>query len=142
MTDCIETTRYKNKFGYGCERYEGKVNLSHRVAFAKHHNLPIEQLVGKIVRHTCDNPPCVNPDHLLLGTHQDNMDDMKSRGRENHPGIYGEINPAAKLSDQQVIEIRESYTGAIGEQRVLAKTYGVSTGLISMIINNKVRTVL
>ena len=56
------------------------------------------------VLHTCDNPWCVNPDHLWLGTNRDNMDDKVAKGRHNH----GETHGRAKLTDDLVLEIRAS----------------------------------
>lgn len=85
---------------------------------------------GKHVLHICDNRRCVNPNHLYLGTHQDNMRDMDERGRRNHDLSYylrGERHPNAKLTQAQVDEIKNS-TG-IG-QRKLAVMYGVSHGAI------------
>jgi len=64
---------------------------------------------GQVVRHTCDNPLCVNPDHLLLGTHQDNIRDKVERGRGRVPhNTIGERNPQSKLTEEQVREIRQS----------------------------------
>ncbi len=59
---------------------------------------------GIVVRHTCDVPECINPDHLIPGTHQDNMNDMKQRGRQGK----GEKNSQAKLTEKQVREILKS----------------------------------
>ncbi len=64
--------------------------------------------VGMLVRHICDTPSCVNPEHLLIGTHVDNMNDMKRRGRGFGPGL-GEKHPRAKLTGEQVCLIREAY---------------------------------
>ena len=67
--------------GYGCVRVHGKLYLNHRVSYEYHHG-PIPE--GLIVRHTCDNPPCFNPDHLLVGTHADNARDKVERGRHHY----------------------------------------------------------
>ena len=69
-------TRYAN--GYGRVKRDGKAIRAHRYAWERE-NGPIPD--GMVVRHKCDNPPCVNPDHLEVGTHQDNVDDMIARGR-------------------------------------------------------------
>jgi hypothetical protein len=63
---------------------------------------------GKLALHRCDNPACVNPAHLFLGTHEDNMADCKQKGRGAHQVYPGESNPKAKLSAAQVQEIRRS----------------------------------
>lgn len=70
------------------------------------HRFSYELLVGPIpdgqfIRHKCDNPPCVNPDHLIPGSQQDNMDDMKARGRS----LVGEKAPAAKLREEDAQQI-------------------------------------
>jgi hypothetical protein len=70
-----------NPCGYGTFRYYGRSHTAHRVAYL--------EMVGPVpagleVRHKCDNPPCVNPEHLEVGTHKDNMQDKVKRGRHGH----------------------------------------------------------
>jgi hypothetical protein len=86
------------------------------------------------VCHTCDNPPCVNPDHLFLGTHGDNMRDSSVKGRQGHPG---EQNGRAVLTAAQVADIRARATGAYGELSALAREYGVGTGTMSKILKRQ-----
>jgi len=82
------------------------------------------------VRHRCDNPPCVNPDHLLLGTHAENMADKVERGRATKPGL--------KLSDEQAEEIRQRY--AAGERVAdLQQEFGISQQQTSRIISGRTR---
>lgn len=86
------------------------------------------------VLHRCDNPPCVNPDHLFLGTRLDNVHDCVKKGRHRatrHPeSVRGERNPTAKLTEEQVRQIRsELAAGAF--QRDLALKYGVSQATIA-----------
>lgn len=76
---------------------------------------------GLVVRHKCDNPSCINPDHLELGTHQDNMDDMVKRGRSTK----GEKSASCKLSDEQVEEIKRLLESGM-KQVDIAKMYNVS----------------
>jgi len=95
---------------------------------------------GLCVLHHCDNPSCVNPEHLFLGTNQDNSDDMKQKGRQAR--ISGESHWKSKLTDKQVCEIRKRYSpwGKGGEKSsTLAKEFGVSPSLIIYIVNNKRR---
>lgn len=122
--DCIEWTGATTKAGYGKRCIKQKYYLVHRLAFEERHGY-----LPDVVRHTCDNPPCYNPDHLIAGTQADNMRDMVSRGRSR----VGRKHWAAKLSPGQVEEIREAY--ASGEpQPSIAARYDVSRGHVSNIV--------
>lgn len=113
--------------GHGAIRVGSQMTNAHRVSYEIHFG-PIPS--GLVVRHKCDNPPCVNPDHLELGTQAENVKDMWRRGRGNP--IRGEGHPSRKLSDRAVAEIitAKSYRGLIGD---LAERYGVSKVRISQI---------
>ena len=76
--DCWNWTASKNIQGYGYFRFDGKMRKAHRMAWLLVNG---EIPDGMCVCHTCDNPGCVNPIHLWLGTNQDNMDDMNNKGR-------------------------------------------------------------
>jgi hypothetical protein len=87
----------------------------------------VEAIKGKVVRHTCDNPICVNPEHLLLGTQAENMQDCVDRGRHipGRAGRKGEAHHSAKLTESMVISIRQRL--ADGEKRqALADEFGLS----------------
>jgi hypothetical protein len=86
---------------------------------------------GTCVLHRCDNRLCVNPAHLFLGTHADNMADMSAKGRATSPRQLGESNPNAKLTAEQIEQIRRTYTGRWGEQSELGRQYGVSATTIA-----------
>ena len=79
---CWLWTGYCNKKGYGQFRIDGKVVIAHRWSHEQHIG-PIP--FGLFVRHKCDVRNCVNPDHLEVGTHQENMNDMVERGRHGDP---------------------------------------------------------
>ncbi len=92
------------------------------------------------VCHSCDNPLCVNPAHLWLGTQRDNLEDMTNKGRRavgNKVSNPGEKNPAAKLTSIQVSEIRERYSEGNVTQQTLAAKYGVSQRMISLIVRHE-----
>jgi hypothetical protein len=101
------------------------VAKAHRVSYRLHVG-PIPP--GMFVCHTCDNPPCCNPQHLFLGTPRDNTRDMilKGRGRNSDEAARGEANGHAKLTSEQVIEIRQSRLTAAE----LAQRYGVGESAI------------
>jgi hypothetical protein len=95
----------------------------------------------KFVCHTCDNPLCVNPDHLYLGTPKDNVNDREKRGRgflsNNYVDYRGEKMGGAKLTWIKVAEIRKLYTTQKITQQELADKFGVGHSIISDIITFK-----
>lgn len=75
---CWEWSRFRNKAGYGYFKWKSKLTMAHRVAY----ELAIGEIPdGMYVLHKCDNPPCCNPDHLWLGTKDDNNKDKKAKNR-------------------------------------------------------------
>ena len=130
-TDCIETTfAYRNPYGYG----QSRNRLAHREAYAEARGMTTEDMKGLVVLHSCDNPPCVNPDHLSVGTQADNIADCVAKGR-NAKGVK---HAAAKLTEADVLAIRADRSGA--SQSELAKRYNVQQPLISRILNRKIWT--
>ncbi|CAB4199729.1 HNH nuclease [uncultured Caudovirales phage] len=127
---CWEWNRGVDKDGYGqcqsarCAR-EHKVSRAHQLSYVWYHG-PTN---GLMVCHRCDNPSCINPEHLFLGTAADNNADMISKGRQRP--LRGEANPQAKLSDAAVDEIR-SLKGWLTCHQV-AKGYGCSFSYVCMI---------
>lgn len=109
MTCILHTGSFRSGTPYGVVQHLGGQQYAHRVAYVKHHGLALIDIKGKVVRHTCDNPPCINPEHLLLGTHSDNMKDMWSRGRGTNlpPRMANEDHPQCKISDVGVAQIRK-----------------------------------
>ena len=92
---------------------------------------------GLLVRHKCDNPPCINPDHLETGTNKDNMQDMVSRGRSAH--LQGEACAQAKLSNKDVIEIRRLYETGL-TQTEIGPMFGTTNKNVHEIVHNKTWT--
>ena len=140
MTPCIETTQGRHRQGYGqaiwkkSEGGNGKTWKAHRRAWVEA-NGPIPD--GLCVLHKCDNPPCINVEHLFLGTQLDNIADRHAKGRTSrNTGNKGETNSQAKLTEQQVRDIRNQY--AEGDQlRTIARRYGVHDATIKLIVQRK-----
>lgn len=108
--------------GYGRLNVKGIPVLAHRIAWTLKFGHP-----GNLsVLHKCDNPACVRPDHLFLGDQADNMADMHSKGRGRQGVLRGESHGRAKLTEQQVREIRTSPESS----REAAKRFGVSSTVI------------
>jgi len=97
---------------------------AHRFSY-QHFKGPIPE--GMCVCHTCDNPSCVNPDHLFLGTHTDNMRDKMSKGRGGH--LIGSRHQGSKLTEQQVLAIRADKRRQID----IAAAYGIKQPQVSEI---------
>jgi hypothetical protein len=117
--------------GYGYFKcYEGNRN-AHRVSWTIHNGQIPEKLM---VLHHCDNKICVRPDHLFLGTAKDNALDLQSKGLDPFTGTK---NSAAKLTEKQVLEIRERWPTYKGTQKELAAEYGVTQSRIWYIVNRK-----
>lgn len=106
--------------GYGEFRFRGRSQFAHRVSFILHHG---EIAKGLCVLHRCDNPSCVNPEHLFLGSVADNNDDMRRKGRQ----ASGTRNGQAKLTPSQIAIIRKS----TAPQKALAREFGVNQSTIS-----------
>jgi hypothetical protein len=120
----------KDKDGYGVAIFVGEPRR-------KTHQLAYEDQVGPIpeglgVLHHCDNPPCVRPDHLFLGTNQINLADMRAKGRQ----VKGETHGRRKLTEADVANIKALKAEHV-TQCAIAKWYGISDSAVSNIINGK-----
>lgn len=126
---CWEWQSTRNQSGYGKFWLDGRTDGAHRVSY-KLHNGPIP--AGLAVRHTCDNPPCVNPRHLIVGTGKDNAQDALERGHYRR----GAENGRAKLTPLQVSQIRNRRRR--GEtQASIARQFGVSRSAIQWVLNGR-----
>ena len=131
---CWEFKGYRNKDGYGqiSAWVDGKkiVVGAHRLAASVWKgfdlNSPLQQL------HSCDNPPCFNPEHLFTGTPLDNMQDCSSKGRLGPR--KGECNPRAKLTDDSVREIRRLRTTGMMVMEI-ATAIGISHGSVKKVLS-------
>jgi hypothetical protein len=134
--DCLEWDGPTDAHGYGRFSWLGKSSAkAHRVSYAIAHadgELPPPHA---LVCHTCDNRKCVKPEHLYLGTPADNMNDRDNRGR--HVSSHGEHNGASKLSESDVLEIREAYKAGGCSQRELGLRYGVNQQTVGRLVNHK-----
>lgn len=127
MSDCIEWTGATTEHGYGRRSFRGKTLLAHRIAFFEAHgHWP------NVCRHTCDNPPCINTDHLIDGTTADNQADMVERGRST----YGERHPLSKLTEENA-RLIVAWSKLGHRQRELATVFYVKQGTISRIASGK-----
>ncbi len=120
--------------GYGRFQAGGKQDRAHRYAWV-FVNGPIPN--GLCVCHHCDNPACVNPAHLFLGTHYDNMRDMAVKGRGTAQRYLGEGHPLARLTNGKVRLIRTMYASGQYVQRELAPIFGISDTHVADIVNRK-----
>jgi hypothetical protein len=121
--------------GYGVFNANGKVVRAHRFAYTL---LDGPILDGEIICHICDNRLCVNPLHLFAGTPADNAHDRDEKGRTAR--IRGSARWSSKLTETQVMAIRNLYATGEVTQKQLADTYGVTFQLISQIVNRKIWT--
>lgn len=118
----------ENSCGYGSVRIDGKVCAAHRMAWeVEYGNISN----GMQVLHKCDTPSCINPKHLFLGTHIDNMKDKSIKKRSADKS--GENNGRAKLTEKQIKKIRDSDE----LHKALAQRYGVTRSHITNLKNNR-----
>lgn len=132
---CWVWTAARNTGGYGMFKVDRTTVAAHRFVMRN----ALEDAGDEcdwIVCHTCDNPPCVNPSHLFIGTFQDNLNDMIAKGRQHFPGtgapLRGEAHPKTTLTTEQVHDIRARFTN--GEKRSeLSTRFGVGWSTIDRI---------
>lgn len=122
---CIDHGQKAPRYGSG--KYKGMRGSLHRIAYCKHNGIELESIKGLTVLHACDNPRCINPSHLSLGTQSDNIRDMYAKGR----GVdkRGVKHHNSKINPEVVLAVR----AASGPQRLIAVEHGISQANVSMI---------
>ncbi len=122
--DCIDHGRQVSagQRGYAKTAIRGAAGKQrkvwiHRLVYAQAHNITVDDITG-VIMHTCDNPRCINPLHLRLGTQLDNIADMMSKGRQ----ARGTMKPNAKLNEQLAMTVYY----ATGKHIDIAKQFGIS----------------
>jgi len=126
---CLEWTGHLDRDGYGERGSRYGERKAHRYAYARAFN---EIPTGLIVRHKCDNPKCCEPEHLELGTHQDNRTDTVRRKRH----AFGEKNNHAIVTEDDVRMIRKLYEAG-QTQTGISKQYGITQGAVHLIVKRK-----
>lgn len=124
---CWEWIGGRDRRGYGYIGLDASFGKSrtiktHRAAWTIHYGLIPE---GLCVLHHCDNPPCVRPDHLFVGTNLDNIINKMEKGRAALPMNRGEGHGLAKLNAEQVLQIRELYATGKFSYREVGERFGV-----------------
>lgn len=128
--DCWEWQKCVNKSRrkYGLIGFNSKSYQAHRVAYFLHYGI---DPLGLCVCHMCDNPRCVNPEHLFLGTMADNMRDRDKKGR--HIAPVGSKNGQTQLTESMVLDIRARY--ASGEtQAAIGRDMGLNHSTVGYIV--------
>lgn len=137
---CWNWSKSRTKAGYGRVWIYPKLVYAHRIAWMLTYGEIKEELC---VCHHCDNPSCVNPSHLFLGTHQENMRDSSRKGRTRNDPHRGSRHALAKLSEEYVTEIKRKYRPGIPSKaspfsiKGLAKEYKVAPSLIWRILTGR-----
>ena len=129
---CWEWKAVRNFKGYGQFKANGSMRGAHKISWEMK-NGPVP--IGLFVMHLCDNPACVNPQHLTTGTPDENVSDMMSKKRNVNP--KGEKNGTAKLTNANADSVRKIYAEGNTSQRKLALLFGVHQKVISNVILNK-----
>ena len=116
---CLEWDLFRNPKGYGMTRYLGNKRLAHRVSYT----LFVGDIPeGSQVLHSCDNPCCIEPAHLSVGSNMDNVIDKVNKGRA-----------AVKLTEETVLAIR----AATGTQREIAAKFNIGHSMVHCIVSHK-----
>ena len=129
---CWNWTANTNNKGYGMFSINKAIGkkLAHRISFELHGG---EIPNGACVLHRCDNPACVNPDHLFLGTHRDNMRDKELKGRANHKGRHGNAIKFSDADQMRILTMRKSGLSL----KTIGAEFGCDKGVISRFLKKR-----
>ena len=133
--NCIDHNYVGRPSGYAQATIGGITTEIHRHVYANAVGIEVSSLAGKVVMHTCDNPRCINPEHLALGSQADNMADMVSKRRS----LTGTKNSQAKLSDATVAQIKDSWRMGRVTMKQLGLKFGCGASQICRIVNGQSR---
>jgi len=136
QTGCFDWIGFKSRDGYGIVHRGKKLLKAHRLAYCEANQVPLEAIKGLCVRHKCDNPACINPDHLEIGTNADNTRDRHERQRD----ARGSKNGNSRLTEGDVVRIRNEYKPKSRQTgvRALSRKYKVSPSLIDQIVRRTI----
>lgn len=124
--ECWEWKGYRNELGYGQIKMDGTPKAAHRVVVMA---MGVSLTSDDVIMHTCDNPSCCNPKHLVVGTHALNVADRVAKRRS----ARGSANGRSLLTEEQVRQIKKDDRRLVD----VAKDYGVSVSAISLIRRGK-----
>lgn len=134
---CWNFTGYKDKYGRGAFGYRGSSHVAPRISYLlTKDDIPS----GICVLHSCDNPSCINPEHLFLGTQMDNVHDMIIKGRDNFSlrnPMKGSLNGQSILNEDRVKQIKSLLNEGRLLYRELAESFGVSRQTITNIATGR-----
>jgi hypothetical protein len=135
--ECLEWNGHTAKDGYGnmtvlCDDGKWRPKRVHRLAYEQAYGAIPD---GLLVCHSCDNPRCVNPAHLWLGTHKQNTRDMYMKGRDKN--APGEKHPSHTLTEDDVKEIRRLRGGGDITYRRLSERFGVCASHVCAIVHRR-----
>ena len=129
--ECWVWRGYRHKQGYGRFKWRGQNRLAHRLSVQFTTGKEIPWQVHAL--HRCDNPPCVNPEHIFLGNHRANMADMRRKGRHAH----GERSGLAVLTEKEVKRLRVIGASKLLTHSEMALIFGIDKSNVTRVLNRQ-----